>query len=128
MLNIFVNLIYLQEILNTTHCVFADPIHAIDSLPFGNNTFHFITTHSHALDQQILQKIYTKSCCWLGMIGSKTKRAKFLMRFKAAGIHTKAFEHLHTPAGIEIGAETPAEIAISILAQIIKTNKNRTKN
>ena len=104
------------------HCIYADPIVSIENLPFGPRTNHFITTHSHALDQQILMKIYDKQCTWLGMIGSKTKRIKFMTRCKAAGLEPSDFSRLQTPAGIDINAETPMEIAISIMADIIKSN------
>ena len=107
------------------NCIYADPITAIDKLPFGIHTSHFITTHSHAVDQQILMKIYNRNCKWLGMIGSKTKRIKFLTRFKASGIDPQNLSHLHSPAGLEIGAETPMEIAISIMAEIIQQNTKK---
>jgi xanthine dehydrogenase accessory factor len=60
---------------------------------------------------------------YLGMIGSKTKKYRFQMRFVAGEYDTNIFSKLHTPAGIDIGAETPMEIAISIAAELISNKK-----
>ena len=100
------------------------PLKAIDTLPFHNNSFHFISTHSHALDQDILTKIYNKPMRWLGMIGSVAKKNSFIKRFQMANIDIESQQKLHTPAGIDISAESPHEIAVSIIAQLIKVNNN----
>lgn len=103
----------------------AHPIDVLDELPFGPRCDHFITTHEHSLDQDILMAIQQKEIRYLGMIGSKTKKYKFQMRFEAGEYETDVFSKLHTPAGIDIGAQTPMEIAISIAAQLISIRKKQ---
>lgn len=100
--------------------VFADPVHAIGMLPFGQYCYHFITTHSHSMDQDILNQIHDRELRWLGMIGSQAKKYRFIKRMVASGVDPSVLEHLNTPAGLDIGAETPAEIAISVLADLVR--------
>ena len=101
----------------------AHPLDVLEQLPFGARCDHFITTHEHSLDQDILMAIQRKEVRYLGMIGSKTKKYKFQMRFEAGEYNTDIFAKLNTPAGIDIGAQTPMEIAISIAAQLISIRK-----
>ena len=60
---------------------------------------------------------------WLGMIGSRAKVAKFFIRLEAAGTDPALFEKLSAPVGLDIGAETPEEIAVSILAEIVASRR-----
>ncbi len=99
------------------------PLSIIEDLPFGLHCDHFITTHEHQLDQDILLYIRNKPIRYLGMIGSKTKKIKFKMRFTAGEFNTDVFERLHTPAGLDIQAKSPMEIAVSIAAELIQTRR-----
>jgi len=96
------------------------PVKAVDHLPFHRDAYHFISTHSHSLDQDILLKIHDKPMKWLGMIGSVTKKKQFIKRCHLAGIKIEERQTLHTPAGIDISAKSPHEIAVSIAAQLIQ--------
>ena len=58
---------------------------------------------------------------YLGVISSKAKRIKFFSRLKADGVPEKLFDKVNIPTGLDIGAQTPEEIAISIAAEIIQT-------
>ena len=102
------------------------PLSIIHELPFGLHCDHFITTHEHQLDQDILLAIQNKPIRYLGMIGSKTKKIKFQMRFSAGDYDTEVFERLHTPAGINIQAKSPMEIAVSIAAELIQNRRAGT--
>lgn len=84
-----------------------------------------IVTRNHELDFLTLKHILKKPARYIGLIGSKSKRQKIIKRLKSEGFGTKEIERIHTPIGIEIKAETPEEIAISILAEIILV-KNST--
>jgi len=66
----------------------------------------------------------SKKYRYLGMIGSKAKVAKVLQQLRDNGIAEEIVAHIHTPVGIRIGANTPAEIAISILAEIIQVRSS----
>ena len=106
------------------HFLEAHPLDVLESLPFGQRCDHFITTHEHTLDQDILMALSSKHIRYLGMIGSPTKKKKFHMRFTAGELDTTVFDRLHTPAGLPIKAQTPAEIAISIAAELIETRRS----
>ena len=56
---------------------------------------------------------------YVGVISSKPKRIKFLGRLKNAGVEDKFLKRIHIPMGIDIGSQTPEEIAVSIMAEII---------
>jgi xanthine dehydrogenase accessory factor len=99
----------------------------LDTLPWGDDAFHLVVTHSHSVDQDLVATILPKRFAWLGMIGSRSKVAKFFLRFKAAGIDEDLFSRLSSPVGLDINAETPHEIAISILAELIRIKRNATQ-
>ena len=61
---------------------------------------------------------------YIGVISSKPKRAKFFSRLKNAGIEEKYCKRVHIPMGLDIGGQTPEEIAVSIMAEIVAV-KNR---
>lgn len=63
---------------------------------------------------------------YVGLLGSKQKAAEFLSALRAEGMSRESLERLHAPIGLDIGAETPAEIAVSILAEILafRTRRN----
>jgi len=85
--------------------------------------FAVIATHDHALDQQIVQHLMTRPLKFLGMIGSVPKQRKFALRLKARGLAEEAIARLHTPLGLAIGADTPEEIAVSAMAQMIAVRR-----
>ena len=95
----------------------------LDSLPWGNAAYHLIVTHDHALDQELVQQLLPRPTAWIGMIGSRAKVAKFFIRLRAAGFDEELFQKLSAPVGLDIGAETPEEIAISIVAELIRVRR-----
>jgi len=63
---------------------------------------------------------------YIGMIGSKTKRAEIREKLAAQGVSPELFDTIHCPVGLDIGAETPAEIAVSIIAELIEHRASRS--
>ena len=101
---------------------------ALSSLTFNDNVFIVIVTYSHQIDRDILSYCIKKPFAYLGMIGSKRKIEITKKMFIESKIGTaEELEKIHMPVGIDIAAETPDEIAISILAEIIKV-KNKVLN
>jgi xanthine dehydrogenase accessory factor len=76
---------------------------------------------SHKIDTDLLFHLVQKYGGWIGLISSKTKKLEMFRRLKARGIAETALARVVAPVGLPIGAETPAEIAVSILGQIIRT-------
>ena len=93
----------------------------LHSLPFDENTYIVILTYEHAHDREILAYCVKQPHAYLGMIGSKRKVALTKKMFTEGGIaESEALEQVDMPVGIDIHAEGPDEIAISILAKLIE--------
>jgi xanthine dehydrogenase accessory factor len=88
-------------------------------------TFFVIVTRGHRYDTQCLLQIFEKKYAYVGMMGSRRRIALLKKQLSEQGISREKLESLHAPIGLEIGAETPEEIGVSILAQILlEKNKN----
>jgi xanthine dehydrogenase accessory factor len=74
---------------------------------------------SHKIDTDLLFHLVRKFPGWIGLISSKAKKREMFLRLKARGIPEDALGRVVAPVGLPIGAETPAEIAVSILAQVV---------
>jgi xanthine dehydrogenase accessory factor len=96
-----------------------EPEAALPQLGIDAATYCVVATHSHPLDQAIVTALLATPARLVGMVGSRTKRAKFLMRLRARGMAEETLARLRTPLGLEIGAVTPEEIAVSILAELV---------
>ena len=105
----------------------GDPLDHARSLASDPGAFWLVVTHDHALDQALVEALLPKDCAWLGMIGSKAKVARFLVRFRAAGIDEALFQKLSAPVGLDIGAETPAEIAVAIAAELVRIRRGANR-
>ncbi len=82
-----------------------------------------VVTHDHALDHRIVQVLLKRPLRFLGMIGSRSKQKTFLRRLLGHGFSPEEVGRLRTPLGLSIGAATPAEIAVSVLAQLIAVRR-----
>jgi xanthine dehydrogenase accessory factor len=82
-----------------------------------------IVTHDHQLDQDLCEALLPLQHRWIGMIGSRAKVAKFFVRLRAAGMDESLFSKLCAPVGLAIGAETPAEIAVSIAGELVRVRR-----
>lgn len=97
---------------------------ALNNVNFNRNSYFVIVTRGHKADQECVEKILKNEFRYLGMIGSKAKVANSIRQLLEKGYTTEDINKLHSPIGISIGAKTPAEIAISIMAQIIEEKNN----
>ena len=105
----------------------GDYLQIIDSLTFDNNTYVAIVTHKHDFDETVLLACIKHEFAYLGMIGSKRKVAEIRKNaIENHNIPEARLEKVDMPIGIPFAAETPAEIAISIIAKIIDV-KNTLK-
>ena len=78
-----------------------------------------IVTHQHLYDQEVLEHCVQQPYAYLGMIGSKTKVQKSFQELRDNGISDAVIESIHSPIGLDIGAETPEEIALAIAAEMV---------
>jgi xanthine dehydrogenase accessory factor len=80
-----------------------------------------LVTRGHQHDVDCLVEILDAPAAYIGMIGSRRRvRAVFQLLSEEGGIPAEKFDRVHAPIGLDIGARTPAEIAVSIMAEIIK--------
>jgi xanthine dehydrogenase accessory factor len=84
-----------------------------------NATYVTIMTAGHASDEVVLRQLLGKRLAYLGVMGSRSKIDSLFNSLRMKGIHPEDFPYLHAPVGLSIGSHTPAEIAVSIAAEII---------
>lgn len=86
----------------------------------GNNSYVVIVSPQHLGDEVALKSVVNKNVKYIGMMGSKKKIKTIFENLLKSGIDKELLNKVHSPIGLEIGAESPDEIAISITAEIIK--------
>lgn len=79
----------------------------------------FIATRCHEIDGRVLRWAVGTPAGYVGMIGSKRKVVTVFDRLVAEGLSPEAFARVHAPVGLDIGADTPEEIAISVAAEMV---------
>ncbi len=96
------------------------PCQFVAELP--SDSFVVCMTMGHATDRPILEEIFRqqRTFPFLGVIGSKAKRAVLLKELTAAGIAPHLAEQFHCPIGLDLGTNQPGEIAVSVVAQLIQ--------
>jgi len=93
---------------------------SLKALGLDSRTAVVALTHAAHIDDEALGAALRAPCLYVGALGSKTTHARRLERLKAAGFDAAELSRIHAPVGLPIGAKGPAEIAVSILAQIVK--------
>ena len=106
------------------HLVSAWPDEALADLPIDRRTAIVTLTHDPKLDDPALLAALKSDCFYIGALGSRKTHAARIDRMKTAGFGEQAFARVHGPVGLDIGAVSPAEIAVSIMAQIIERLRN----
>jgi xanthine dehydrogenase accessory factor len=92
---------------------------SIEAFGVDRSTFVVILTSGHRRDSAYLSQVLKTPAAYVGMIGSRTKREHVFSMMREAGIAEAALSKVHTPVGLDIGAVSPGEIAVSILAEMI---------
>jgi len=101
-------------------CVAKDYFEAIGEAVFDGNTYIVIVTPKHVYDEEILVNVARKPHAYVGMIGSRRKVEQASKRFLDENLLTaEEIESIDMPMGIKFNAQTPQEIAISLLAKLI---------
>lgn len=83
-------------------------------------------THDPKLDEPALRAALASPALYVGALGSRRTHEKRVARLREHGLDAGQLERIHAPIGLSIGAATPAEIAVSILAEIVQTLRART--
>jgi len=104
-------------------CMVIGSFDSMPDLPVNSNTYILIITRGHAGDKSVLRWALDKKPAYLGMIGSKSKRDRIYDMLVCEGAERAKLESVHCPIGIKIGAKTPQEIAVSIVAELISERR-----
>jgi len=92
---------------------------ALDRFPINANTSIVMVTRGHKQDELSLRRCLGREAGYIGMIGSKRRTAAVLDHLREEGFDAEELGKVRTPIGLAIGAETPEEIAISIMAEVV---------
>lgn len=98
-----------------------------ESVTIGEEDYVCVMTRGHAFDTVVQAQVLQTPACYIGVIGSRAKTIGVQNQLRAQGFTDKDFERITTPIGLNIKAETPAEIAISIAAQMIEVRAKRNE-
>ena len=98
----------------------ADMASTMPQLDINSSSYIVIVTRGHRNDTQVLEWATTTPAAYIGMIGSKRKISAAFSYLKTKGITQEQLDRVHSPIGLPIGAETPEEIAVSIVAEMIQ--------
>ena len=105
--------------------IYAEDIKKVfDKLNVNESSYIVIVTRGHAHDEVVLEWAVTTPAFYIGMIGSKTKNQTIYSHLKQRGVSQETLDRVHAPIGLKINAETPEEIAVSIMAEIIHVKRN----
>jgi Xanthine and CO dehydrogenases maturation factor, XdhC/CoxF family len=106
------------------HC--ADMLEAARTLPSGPDTYWVIVTRGHRNDGTVLAQVINREFGYLGMIGSRRKVRLIREGILKEGIaDAERLARLHSPVGLDIGAESPREIALSIAAELVAVRRGK---
>jgi len=96
---------------------------ALPKLKVNRSSYLVIVTRGHAYDQEVLEWAVNTEAKYIGMIGSRKKIQTVYANLEEKGIAREKFQRVHAPIGLDIGAVTPEEIAVSIVAEMIKVRR-----
>lgn len=93
-------------------------------LQISESAYIVIVTRGHRDDMRVLRWAVQTPARYVGMIGSKRKTITIFKELQAEGLAAELFDRVHAPVGLDIGAITPEEIAVSITAELIAKRRN----
>lgn len=96
------------------------PSEIVDAIGFSPDTAFVLVSHEYKYDLPILRAALGGRAGYVGMLGGRKRRDAMKELLSADGVTAEALARLRTPIGLDIGAETPAEIAVSIAAELVK--------
>lgn len=106
------------------NCIVIDSFERMPDFPADGASYVVIMTRGHSYDKDVLRWALGKKPYYLGMIGSKSKRdALYRKLHEEEGFPMEQLQAVCCPIGLEIKAETPAEIAVSVMAEVIQRRR-----
>ena len=100
----------------------------LPELEIDGDSYLVIVTRGHLYDKDVLEQLLRSNAAYIGMIGSRSKRDLVYAEIMSHGFEKQELDRVYSPIGTNIGAETPEEIALSIVGEMVKvrSEKNET--
>ncbi|TAL50611.1 MAG: XdhC/CoxI family protein [Chitinophagaceae bacterium] len=109
-----------ERFVSACQVLVSKPEQVLEQITIDEQTVFLLMTHNYNYDMAMLRQLLQKNVPYIGMLGPKKKRERMLDELKEEGLvfSEQQLSVLHSPVGLDIGAETSEEIALSILAEI----------
>ena len=109
-----------ERFVSACQVLVSKPEQVLEQIEIDEHTVFLLMTHNYNYDMAMLKQLLQKNVAYIGMLGPKKKRERMLNELKEEGLlfTEQQLSVLHSPVGLDIGAETSEEIAVSILAEI----------
>ena len=109
-----------ERFMSACQVLVSKPELVLEQITSDEHTVFLLMTHNYNYDMAMLKQLLNKNVAYIGMLGPKKKRERMLNELKDEGLTftEQQLSVLHSPVGLDIGAETSEEIAVSILAEI----------
>ena len=92
-------------------------------MTLGRSSYAVVVTRGQKGDADALQAVLGKGLRFVGLLGSRPKAVHVMSELEERGMATAALAEIHVPLGVEIGAQSPEEIAVSIMAELIAVRR-----
>ena len=115
-----------ERLPDADRLVAAWPDEALPRLALGPRDSAVCLAHDPKFEDPALTTLLTTRVGYIGAIGSRSTHAKRVARLHQAGFDDEAIGRIHSPVGLDLGAATPAEIAIAILAEMVAVRRGRS--
>jgi xanthine dehydrogenase accessory factor len=110
---------------NADEIVVEWPDDALAAVPFDERTAVVVLTHDAKFDIPFLTMALHRDAGYIGVLGSRATHARRVEALRERGVDDAALARLHAPVGLDIGARTPIEVAISIMAEVVAVRNGR---
>jgi len=108
------------------HVINRDPEAVLSDTAFTERDWLLIATHDHALDERILERCLTQPHRYIGLVGSKRKVLRLVRRISLkSGGNIASLQRVYAPVGLDLGAVSPSEIAVSIVSELVALRHGR---
>ena len=106
-------------------CRVIDSFQKLPGLDIDGDSYLVIVTRGHLYDKDVLEQVLRSKAAYVGMIGSRRKRELVYEEIIAHGFAKEELERVYSPIGTNIGAETPEELAVSIVGELVKVRSSK---
>jgi len=112
-----------QRFPEADHVIAADIEKTLQDFPVTPQSHFVLVTRGHQLDEEALRCVLGRGAGYIGMIGSRRRVREVIRHLHELGFSQELTNEVYAPIGVDIGAETPAEIAVAIAAEIVNLRR-----